>query len=93
MALGGDGEIGGNLSCTKLRIVPENNVCVCAQPCLTLCDPMECSMLAPLSMEFSRQVCWSRLPFPTPGDLLDPGIKPAFPAGRLSATEPPGKPA
>ena len=67
-------------------------MCVCAQPCLTLCDPMECSLLAPLSMEFSRQVYWIRLPFPTPGDLLDPGIKSAFPAGRFSATEPPGKP-
>ena len=30
---------------------------------------------APLSMEFSRQECWNGLPFPTPGDLLNPGIK------------------
>ena len=30
---------------------------------------------APLSMEFSRQECWSGLPFPFPGDLPDPGIK------------------
>ena len=30
---------------------------------------------APLFMEFSRQECWSRLPFPTPGDLPYPGIK------------------
>ena len=30
---------------------------------------------APLSMEFSRQEHWSRLPFPTPEDLPDPGIK------------------
>ena len=29
-----------------------------------------------LSMEFSRQEYWSRLPFPTAGDLPDPGIKP-----------------
>ena len=29
---------------------------------------------APLFMEFSRQECWSRLPFPTPGDLPYPGI-------------------
>ena len=29
----------------------------------------------PLSMEFSRPKYWSRLPFPTPGDLPDPGIK------------------
>ena len=31
---------------------------------------------APLSMGFSRQEFWSGLPFPTPGDLLNPGIKP-----------------
>ena len=31
---------------------------------------------APLSMGFSRPEYWSRLPFPTPGDLPDPGIKP-----------------
>ena len=31
---------------------------------------------APLSMGFSRQEDWSGLPFPPPGDLLDPGIKP-----------------
>ena len=35
---------------------------------------------APLSMEFSRQEYWSGLPFPSPGDLPDPGIKPASPA-------------
>ena len=32
---------------------------------------------APLSMGFSRQECWRGLPFSSPGDLLDPGIKPA----------------
>ena len=32
---------------------------------------------APLSKEFSRQEYWSELPFPTPGDLPNPGIKPA----------------
>ena len=31
---------------------------------------------APLSIGFSRQEYWSGLPFPTPGDLPDPGIKP-----------------
>ena len=34
----------------------------------------------PLSMGFPRQEYWSGLPFPSPGDLLDPGIKPAAPA-------------
>ena len=31
---------------------------------------------APLSMQFSRHASWSRLPFPSPGDLPDPGIEP-----------------
>ena len=34
---------------------------------------------APLSMQFSRQEYWSELPFPTPGHLLQPGVKPASP--------------
>ena len=49
---------------------------------------------APLSMEFFNQEYWSGLPFPTPGDLPDPGIKPGSPelAGGFLTTEPPGKP-
>ena len=35
---------------------------------------------APLSLGFSRQEYWSGLPFPSPGDLPDPGIKPESPA-------------
>ena len=35
---------------------------------------------APLSMEFSRQECWSGLPSPSPGDLPNPGIEPRSPA-------------
>ena len=40
---------------------------------------------APLSMGFPRQEYWSGLPFPSPGDLPDPGIKPESPelAGRV----------
>ena len=34
---------------------------------------------APLSMGFSRQEYWSGLPFPSPGDLPDPGIEPRSP--------------
>ena len=49
---------------------------------------------APLSMGFSRQDCWSGLPFPSPGDLPDPGIEPTSPAlaGGFLTTVPPGKP-
>ena len=46
----------------------------------TLCDPMDGNPQAPLSMEFSRQEYWSGLPFPSPGDLPDTGIKPGSPA-------------
>ena len=49
---------------------------------------------APLSMGFPRQEYWSGLPFLSPGNLPDPGIKPEFPAleGGLFTAEPPGKP-
>ena len=40
---------------------------------------------APPSMEFSRQEYWSGLPFPSPGDLPDPGIKPRSPALQANA--------
>ena len=49
-----------------------------AQSCPTLWDPMDCSPQAPLPMEFFRQEYWSGFPFPSPGDLADPGIKPGF---------------
>ena len=45
-------------------------------------------------MEFSRQEYWSGLPFPTPGNLPNPGMEPMFPslAGRFFSTVTPGKP-
>ena len=49
-----------------------------AQSCLTLCDPRSCS--PPGYREFSRQEYYSGLPFPSPGDLPDPGIKSRCPA-------------
>ena len=49
---------------------------------------------APLSMGFSMQKYWSGLPFPSPGDLPDPGIEPKSPALQADSlsSEPPGKP-
>jgi len=41
-------------------------------------NPWTVAQQAPLSMRFPRQEHWSGLPFPFPGDLPDPGIKPAF---------------
>ena len=45
------------------------------------------------SMEFSRHEYWSGLPFPSPGDLPDPGIEPGSPTLQAEAlpSEPPGK--
>ena len=56
--------------------------------------PWTVAYQAPLSMGFSRQECWSGLPFPSPGDLPDPGIEPGSPALQAEAlpSEPPGKP-
>ena len=51
-----------------------------AQACPTLCNPMNIAYQAPLSMGFPRQEHWNGLPFPSPGDLPDPGIKPVPPA-------------
>ena len=56
--------------------------------------PWTVTYQATLTMGFSRQDCWSALPFPSPGDLPDPGIEPRSPALQADAlpSEPPGKP-
>ena len=54
------------------------SVAVVTQSCLTLATPW--THQAPLSIEFSRQEYWSGLPFPSPGDLPDPELKPRSPA-------------
>ena len=46
-----------------------------AKSCLTLATPGTISHQAPLSMGFSGQEYWGGLPFPSPGDLPDPGIE------------------
>ena len=51
-----------------------------AQSCLILVTPWTVAHQVPLSMGFSRQEYWSVLPFPSPGDLPDPGIEPGSPA-------------
>ena len=58
--------------------------------------PQTVDQQVPLSVGFPRQEYWSGLPFPSPGDLPNPGIKPACPelptlAGRFFTTPPPGK--
>ena len=56
--------------------------------------PWTAAYWSPLSMEFSRQEYWSGLPFPSPGDLPNPGIKPGSPALQEDAfpSDPQGKP-
>ena len=56
--------------------------------------PWTVAYQAPPSMGFSRQEYWSGLPFPSPGDLPDPGIEPVSSAleGDALTSEPPGKP-
>ena len=65
-----------------------------AESCLTLCSLWTVAHQAPVFLYFPRQEYWSGLPFPSPGDLPNPGIKPRSPAvqaGSLPA-EPQGKP-
>ena len=49
-----------------------------AKLCPTLASPWTVAHQAPLSMGYPRQEYWNQLSFPSPGDLPDPGIKPAF---------------
>ena len=66
-------------------------MCMCSltQSCLTLCNPMDCW----ISQGFPRQEYLSGLPFPSPGDLPDPGIEPKPPALQADSlsSELPGK--
>ena len=65
-----------------------------AKSCLTLMTPWTVACQAPLSVGFSRQNYWSVLPFPSPVDLPNPGIKPKSPARQADSlpTELQGKP-
>ena len=49
---------------------------------------------ASLSIGFSRQEYWSGLPFPSPGNLPDPGVEPRSPVLQVDSlpSDPPGKP-
>ena len=63
-----------------------------AKSCPTLVPPWIVAHQAPLSMGFSRQEYQSGLPFPSPGDVSDPGIEPRSPTLQADslASEPPG---
>ena len=71
----------------KVKLKSFSRVRLFATPWTVACQ-------APLSLGFSRQEYWSGLPFPSPGDLPDPGIEPGSLALEADAltSEPPGKP-
>ena len=79
------------LNCSFYTLESESEV---AQSRLTLCDPWTLAHQAPPSMGFSRQEYWSGLPFPSAGDLPNPGIKPRSPTLQADAltSAPAGKP-
>ena len=52
-------------------------MCLAAQSCLSLCDPMDYSPPEDRGQGFFRQEYWSGLPYPSPGDLPNQGIEPA----------------
>ena len=64
------------------------------QSCPAFCNPMNCSPPGSSVHEFSRQEYWSGLPFPSPGDLPNPGIEPGSCALQADSlpVDPPGKP-
>ena len=65
------------------------DICMCAQwlsHVRLFATPCTVSRQTPLSMEFSRQEYWSRLPFPPPRDLSDAGIEPMTPVSALAGS-------
>ena len=63
-------------------------VCVCvlaAQQCLTLCSPIDCRLSGSFVHGIFQARIWSGLPFPSSGDLPDPGIKPGSPSLRADS--------
>ena len=104
----GTGEPGGLPSLGSHRVGHACSDAAAAAPCavislnyaqwsLLFVNPWTIAHQAPLSMGFSRQVPWSGVPFPSPGDLPDPGMEPLSPAARAVAggfctAAPPGRP-
>ena len=62
------------------RKAPAVGIGLVAKSCPTLATPWTIACHDPLTMGLSRQEYWSGLPFPSPGDLPDPGIKSGSPA-------------
>ena len=75
------------------RCPPFTILCVSAPPSDSA-TPWTAAHQAPLSMGFSRQEYWNGWPFPSPGDLPDPGVEPGSPTTQADSLpfEPPGRP-
>ena len=75
-------------------------LCVCVCVCVLVshvqlfATPWTAARQAPQLLQLSRQEDWSQLPFPSPGDLLDPGIELVSTTLQAASlpSEPPGKP-
>ena len=72
-------------------------VCVCTQFCLTLCDPVDCSLPGSSNHGIFQARILECVAFPPPGELPDPGIEPVSPAspalaGGFFTNVPPRKP-
>ena len=79
------------LICERALLGRLGVLCVCSVASDSV-TPWTVAHQAPLSMKFSRQEYWSGLPFPSPGDLPDPGVESESPALQEDfITEPPGK--
>ena len=78
----------------RVNVFTESSNSLVAKSRPTLATPWTVAHQAPLSMGFSRQEYWSGLPFPSPGDLPDPGIEPGSPELQADSlpTELRGKP-
>ena len=73
-------------------------MCLVAQSCPTVCNPVDRSPPGSSAIGFPRQEYWSGFPFPPPEHFPNSGIQPMSPvslilAGRFLTTEPPVKPA
>ena len=78
------------VTCLALKYSKTSFSCVClpTQLCLTLCDPIDCNPPGPSVHGMLQARYWSGLPFPSPGDIPDPGIK----TGHLQADALPSEP-
>ena len=78
-----------------LQLCCHISICKLLRVCAQLSEtPWTVAHQVPLFMEFPRQEYWSGLPFPSPGDLPDAGIKPPYPALQADSlpSEPQGEP-